>query len=109
MKFSTVLAYTLAVTGIALTASILPASAKPEKSEKPEKPAEVVVESQKPEKREKAEKPAEVVVESQKQNTKEVPEPLTILGSIGALGLGSMLKKQADKNKNQAITKDTLS
>ena len=90
MKFSTVLAYTLAVTGIALTASILPASAKPEKSEKPEKPAEVVV-------------------ESQKQNTKEVPEPLTILGSIGALGLGSMLKKQADKNKNQAITKETLS
>ena len=90
MKFSTVLAYTLAVTGIALTASILPASAKPEK-------------------REKAEKPAEVVVESQKQNTKEVPEPLTILGSICALGLGSMLKKQADKNKNQAITKDTLS
>ncbi|HAO13047.1 MAG TPA: hypothetical protein DCQ51_18210 [Planktothrix sp. UBA8407] len=34
--------------------------------------------------------------------TKEVPEPLTILGSVAALGFGSMFKKQADKNKNQA-------
>nr|CAD5914534.1 hypothetical protein NO713_00258 [Planktothrix pseudagardhii] len=40
---------------------------------------------------------------------KEVPEPLTILGSAAALGFGSVLKKQANKNKNKAATKDTIS
>lgn len=39
---------------------------------------------------------------------RDVPEPLTILGSAAALGLGSVLKKQADKNKNKAAAKDTM-
>ncbi|CAD5983419.1 hypothetical protein PCC9214_05162 [Planktothrix tepida] len=39
----------------------------------------------------------------------DVPEPLTILGSAAALGFGSVLKKQANKNKNKAATKDTIS
>lgn len=39
---------------------------------------------------------------------KDVPEPLTILGSAAALGFGSVLKKQADKNKNKAAAKDTM-
>lgn len=46
---------------------------------------------------------------TEKPPTEEVPEPLTILGSAAALGFGSVLKKQADKNKNKAANQDKLS
>ena len=39
----------------------------------------------------------------EKPPVKEVPEPLTILGSAAALGFGVKLKQQADKNKNNAV------
>lgn len=43
----------------------------------------------------------------EKPPVKEVPEPLTILGSAAALGFGARFKQQADKNKNKAVAKDT--